>query len=76
MDAETIRQMEQMLALVAEMNSILAIIEGMKVLNAEMQICGVTFAYSEDAFADKASELAEIANQLWPIEDRLNQRKK
>lgn len=76
MDTKTIRQMEQMWALVAEMNSIILATEGMKVFNSEMQNCGLAFAYSEDAFADKASELMEIANQLWPIEDRLNQRKK
>jgi len=59
-----IRMQAQMYAIVAEMNSIIASIEGMKATNVERQNQGFALAYDESAFDGCRKELEALATKL------------
>ena len=64
MNESEIRQAAGMYALVAEMHSINASIEGMKAENTTRESQGYAMAYDDKAFNDAGKELEVIATRL------------
>lgn len=64
MNEGEIRMQAQMYAIVAEMNGLIAGIEGMKAANAERQANGDALAYGEKEFVDVEKQLCAIAEKL------------
>ena len=64
MNEETVRQTAAMYSLVAEMKSIEADIEGMKIANVERKSKGDALAYHSSAFFKASSDLLTIAIRL------------
>ena len=64
MDEATVRQAASMWALVAEMESIKAGIEAMKVENVERERGGFAMAWPYNMFQDAADALKSIAEKL------------
>ena len=64
MNESEIRQAAQMYALVAEMEAVKAMIEGIKVENAHKTSQGLPPAYSSGYFFEAETELVKIASRL------------
>ena len=64
MEEGVVRMAAQMYALIAEMNSINAKVEGMKSENTTRESKGYSLAYDDEAFCDAARRLDAIACRL------------
>ena len=64
MNEGEIRQAASMYALVAEMESVKANIEGMKAFNSMREMMGDSVAYNQEAFSGCENQLLEIAKRL------------
>lgn len=64
MDEATIRMQSNMYALVAEMNSVIASVEGMKAENMQRSALGQSMAYTEESFAIREVDLMVISRRL------------
>lgn len=64
MDEGVVRMQAKMYGLVAEMYSVVANIESMKVTNKEREAQGFAMAWSESAFVDAQKQLEGISHVL------------
>lgn len=64
MDEGEIRQLASLYSLVADMNAVLAEIEGMKIANAIRQKDGYSPAYHDGNFDEKREDLEIISHRM------------